>query len=352
MNKFILSLDQGTTSTRALLIDQNGKIYGMAQKELTQIYPNNGWVEHNPNEILKSLIEVIDKVISENNIETRQIAAIGITNQRETAIVWDKDTGAPIYNAIVWQDNRTTDICEDLKNKNLEKEISDKTGLLIAPYFSATKISWILNNVKSAKEKAKSNKLLFGTIDSWLIWNLTGKQNHATDFSNASRTMLYNINKLEWDTDILNELDIPKSMLPKVLNSSDNFGNYNYKGNKIPIYGVLGDQQASLFGQLCFDETSTKNTYGTGCFMLMNTSKQIIKSKNGLLSTIAWGINGEICYALEGSVFIAGAGIQWLRDELKIINSSEESEEHALKSSDNNNLFVVPAFNGLGACLL
>ena len=260
MNKFILSLDQGTTSTRALLIDQNGKIYGMAQKELTQIYPNNGWVEHNPNEILKSLIEVIDKVISENNIETRQIAAIGITNQRETAIVWDKDTGAPIYNAIVWQDNRTTDICEDLKNKNLEKEISDKTGLLIAPYFSATKISWILNNVKSAKEKAKSNKLLFGTIDSWLIWNLTGKQNHATDFSNASRTMLYNINKLEWDTDILNELDIPKSMLPKVLNSSANFGNYNYKGHKIPIYGVLGDQQAALFGQKCFDEISTKNT--------------------------------------------------------------------------------------------
>ena len=349
MNKFILSLDQGTTSTRALLIDQNGKISGIAQKELTQIYPDNGWVEHNPNEILNSQIEVIDQVISENNIETSQIAAIGITNQRETAVVWDKDTGAPIYNAIVWQDNRTTDICEDLKNKNLEKEISDKTGLLIAPYFSATKISWILNNVKSAKEKAKSNKLLFGTIDSWLIWNLTEKQTHATDFSNASRTMLFNINKLEWDTDILNELGIPKSMLPKVLNSSANFGNFNYKGHKIPIYGVLGDQQASLFGQKCFDATSTKNTYGTGCFILMNTSEQIIKSKNGLLSTIAWGINGKISYALEGSIFIAGAGIQWLRDELKIINSSEESEKHALKSSDKDNLFVVPAFNGLGA---
>ena len=349
MNKFILSLDQGTTSCRALLIDQNGKISGIAQKELTQIYPNNGWVEHNPTEILNSQLEVVDKVISENNIKINQIAAIGITNQRETVVVWDKNTGVPVYNAIVWQDNRTTDICEDLKNKNLEKEISNKTGLLIAPYFSATKLSWILNNVKSTKEKAKSNKLLFGTIDSWLIWNLTNKQTHATDFSNASRTMLYNINKLEWDTDILNELDIPKSMLPKVLNSSDNFGNFNYKGHQIPIYGVLGDQQSALFGQKCFDKASTKNTYGTGCFMLMNTAERIIKSKYGLLSTIAWGINGKISYALEGSIFIAGAGIQWLRDELKMINSSEESEIHALKSSEKDNLFVVPAFNGLGA---
>ena len=349
MNKFILSLDQGTTSSRALLIDQNGKISGIAQKELTQIYPGNGWVEHNPNEILNSQIEMIDQVISENNIEINQIAAIGITNQRETTVVWDKDTGIPVCNAIVWQDTRTTHICEDLKNKNLDKEISNKTGLVINTYFSATKISWILNNIKSADERAKSGKLLFGTIDTWLIWNLTDKQTHATDFSNASRTMLYNINKLEWDTDILNELNIPKSMLPKVLNSSSNFGTFNYKGHKLPIYGVLGDQQASLFGQKCFDETSTKNTYGTGCFVLMNTSDQIIKSKNGLLSTIAWGINGKICYALEGSIFIAGAGIQWLRDELKIINSSEESEKHALKASDKDNLFVVPAFNGLGA---
>ena len=349
MNKFILSLDQGTTSCRALLIDQNGKISGIAQKELTQIYPGNGWVEHNPNEILNSQIEMIDQVISENNIEINQIAAIGITNQRETTVVWDKDTGIPVCNAIVWQDTRTTHICEDLKNKNLDKEISNKTGLVINTYFSATKISWILNNIKSADERAKSGKLLFGTIDTWLIWNLTDKQTHATDFSNASRTMLYNINKLEWDTDILNELNIPKSMLPKVLNSSSNFGTFNYKGHKLPIYGVLGDQQASLFGQKCFDETSTKNTYGTGCFVLMNTSDQIIKSKNGLLSTIAWGINGKICYALEGSIFIAGAGIQWLRDELKIINSSEESEKHALKASDKDNLFVVPAFNGLGA---
>ena len=349
MNKFILSLDQGTTSSRALLIDQNGKISGIAQKELTQIYPGNGWVEHNPNEILNSQIEMIDQVISENNIEINQIAAIGITNQRETTVVWDKDTGIPVCNAIVWQDTRTTHICEDLKNKNLDKEISNKTGLVINTYFSATKISWILNNIKSADERAKSGNLLFGTIDTWLIWNLTDKQTHATDFSNASRTMLYNINKLEWDTDILNELNIPKSMLPKVLNSSSNFGTFNYKGHKLPIYGVLGDQQASLFGQKCFDETSTKNTYGTGCFVLMNTSDQIIKSKNGLLSTIAWGINGKICYALEGSIFIAGAGIQWLRDELKIINSSEESEKHALKASDKDNLFVVPAFNGLGA---
>ena len=349
MKNYILSLDQGTTSSRAILVDEKANIVAISQKEITQIYPQEGWVEHDPIEILNSIKEVIKNVINENNIDCKKIAGIGITNQRETSVLWDKDTGIPIYNAIVWQDTRTANICKDLKQKNLETEISSKTGLLIGPYFSATKVKWLLENNETAKSKLKEGKLLFGTIDSWLIWNLTKEKYHLTDFSNASRTMLYNINTLEWDIELLKELNIPLSILPEVKNSSDNFGTLNLGGQNIPILGVLGDQQASLFGHKCFEKYSTKNTYGTGCFTLMNTSDQIIRSKNGLLSTIAWGINNKISYALEGSIFIGGAGIQWLRDEMGLIKSSNESEYEALKSSIESNLYVVPAFNGLGA---
>jgi len=348
MNQYILSIDQGTTSTRALLIDLSGSIVGIVQKEITQIYPKNGWVEHDPEEIINSVLYVIDELIKKQNINPEDIKSIGITNQRETTLLWDKETGNPIHNAIVWQDNRTIDICDKLIKNKLNDKISEKTGLLIGTYFSATKIKWILDNNPQIYAKAKLGKILFGNIDSWLVWNLTNRSTHATDFSNASRTMLFNIHTLDWDEEILKELNIPKSILPEVKNSANNFGSFNYKGTNIPINGILGDQQASLFGHKCYEKKSIKNTYGTGCFLLMNTGDEIIKSKNGLLSTIAWGIENKISYALEGSVFIGGAGVQWLRDELKIINSSKESEIEALKSNKDN-LYLIPAFNGLGA---
>ena len=349
MEKYILSLDQGTTSSRAVLINEKAQIVSISQKEIQQIYPKEGWVEHDPVEILNSVIDVIKEVIEKQKIQPQQIKSIGITNQRETTVIWDKETGKPIHNAIVWQDNRTIALCEKLNEQKLDKIISDKTGLVIGPYFSATKIKWLLDNVLHTRKLAESGKLIFGNIDTWLIWNLTNKSTHATDFSNASRTMLFNINTLEWDEDILQELDIPKPILPEVKNSNSYYGDFQYKGTNIPINGILGDQQASLFGHMCFEKNSIKNTYGTGCFVLMNTGTQIIKSKNGLLSTVAWGIENNISYALEGSIFIGGAAIQWLRDEVGIIQSSEQSESEALKSTKSKNLYMVPAFNGLGA---
>lgn len=349
MKKYILSLDQGTTSSRAVLINENAQIVSISQKEIRQIYPKEGWVEHDPIEILNSVIEVIDEVIEKQKIQPQQIKSIGITNQRETTVVWDKETGIPIHNAIVWQDNRTIALCEKLKEQKLDKTISDITGLIIGPYFSATKIKWLLENDPQARKQAQAGKLIFGNIDTWLIWNLTNRSIHATDFSNASRTMLFNINTLEWDENILQELNIPKNILPDVKNSNSYYGDFKYKGTNIPINGILGDQQASLFGHMCFEKNSIKNTYGTGCFMLMNTGTKIIKSNNGLLSTIAWGIENKVSYSLEGSIFIGGAAIQWLRDEIGIIKSSEESENEALKSTKGKNLYMVPAFNGLGA---
>ena len=349
MEKYILSLDQGTTSSRAVLINEKAQIVSMSQKEIRQIYPKEGWVEHDPIEILNSVIEVTQEVIEKLKIQPQQIKSIGITNQRETTVVWNKETGIPIHNAIVWQDNRTIALCEKLKKQKLEKTISDKTGLVIGPYFSATKIKWLLDNDLNVKKQAKSGKLIFGNIDTWLVWNLTNKSTHATDFSNASRTMLFNINTLKWDEDILEELDIPKTILPDVKDSNSYYGDFTYKGTKIPINGILGDQQASLFGHMCFEKNSIKNTYGTGCFMLMNTGNKIIKSNNGLLSTIAWRIENNISYSLEGSIFIGGAAIQWLRDELGIIKTSDQSEKEALKSTESKNLYMVPAFNGLGA---
>lgn len=358
MKKYIIALDQGTTSSRAVLVNSEGKIEGIAQKEFTQIFPKAGWVEHNPDEIWESQWEVFKNLVSQKNISPSQIAAIGITNQRETTVVWNKKTGQIIYNAIVWQDRRTAPICESLKKKGLEKYVRENTGLVIDAYFSGTKVKWILDNVKGAREKAKKGELLFGTIDTWLIWKLTNGKVHATDFSNASRTMLFNIKNLKWDEKLLKELNIPKNILPEVKNSSGDFGIVDEKllspmgrgwERGFPICGVAGDQQAALFGQTCFETGTAKNTYGTGCFMLMNTGKKLFKSKSGLLTTIAWGMNNEITYALEGSVFIAGAAIQWLRDGLKIISSASESEKLASDAKNSEGVFVVPAFAGLGA---
>ena len=350
--KYILALDQGTTSSRAIIFNHNGEIVKTAQSEFTQYYPKSGWVEHDPMEIWGSQSGVAREVLETAGIRPEEISAIGITNQRETTVVWDKATGKPVYNAIVWQCRRTADICNDLKAKGLEDYVKKNTGLLIDAYFSGTKIKWILDNVEGARKKAEAGELLFGTIDTWLIWNLTRGKVHVTDYSNASRTMIYNIKDLKWDEKMLKELDIPISMLPEVKSSSEVYGTTDIRtfgGSEIPIAGIAGDQQAALFGQTCFKPGMAKNTYGTGCFMLMNTGEDMVTSENGLLTTIAWGINGKVEYALEGSIFVAGALIQWLRDELRILNDAKDSEYFATKVEDSNGVYIVPAFVGLGA---
>ena len=350
--KYIMALDQGTTSSRAILFDKEGNIVATSQKEFTQFYPKVGWVEHNPMEIWGSQSGVMREVLETNSIRPEEVCAIGITNQRETTIVWEKSTGKPVYNAIVWQCRRTSEICDELKEKGYEKLIKDKTGLILDAYFSATKIKWILDNVEGAREKAENGELLFGTVDTWLIWNLTRGKVHVTDYTNAARTMLYNIKELKWDDEILEILDIPKSMLPDVKPSSYVYGHTDegmLSGAQIPIAGCAGDQQAALFGQTCFEEGSAKNTYGTGCFMLMNTGENIVESKHGLLTTIAWGVDGKVEYALEGSIFIGGASIQWLRDELRVLYDAKKSEFYANSVKDTNGVYVVPAFAGLGA---
>lgn len=348
-NKYIVALDQGTTSSRSVIVNENGQIVGMAQKEFKQIFPKPSWLEHNPMEILNSQLNTLKKAIAKANIKTSEIAGIGITNQRETTVVWNKNTGEPIYNAIVWQDKRTSDFCKKLKKRGLEDYVKKTTGLVIDSYFSATKINWILNHVEGAREEAEKGNLLFGTIDTWLLWHLTKGKVHATDYSNASRTMIFDIKNLCWDKKLLEELDIPASMLPKVHPSSFHFGNFELDDCEIPIAGIAGDQQSALFGQACFKKGEAKNTYGTGCFMLMNTGENLEYSKNGLLTTIAWGINNKVYYALEGSVFVAGSAIQWLRDGLRLINNAEESEKSANLIEGENPVYVVPAFAGLGA---
>ena len=350
--KYILSLDQGTTSSRAILFDRDGHIVHSTQREFTQIYPKAGWVEHNAMEIWGSQSGVLREVLESASVRPEEVAAIGITNQRETTVVWDKDTGKPVYNAIVWQCRRTANICDQLKHKGLADYIQASTGLVVDAYFSGTKVKWILDNVEGARVKAEKGDLLFGTIDTWLIWNLTRGKVHVTDYSNASRTMLFNINDLTWDDKILNELDIPRSMLPEVKPSSEIYGHTDPKmlgGAEIPISGAAGDQQAASFGQALFAPGMAKNTYGTGCFMLLMTGEKIVPSKNGLLTTIAWGVDGKVEYALEGSIFIAGAAIQWLRDELKLIHDAKDSEYFARQVEDSNGVYVVPAFVGLGA---
>jgi glycerol kinase len=350
--KYVLALDQGTTSSRAILFDQSGKGVGVAQKEFTQIYPKAGWVEHDAMEIWGSQMGVAREVLETMGVSPEEVAAIGITNQRETTVVWDKATGKPIYNAIVWQCRRTAAICDDLKAKGLESYVKENTGLVVDAYFSGTKVKWILDNVEGARERAKKGELLFGNIDTWLIWNLTRGKVHVTDYSNASRTMLFNIKDLAWDTKILAELDIPLCMLPEVKPSSCIYGHTDpqtFGGAQIPIAGAAGDQQAALFGQACFTEGMAKNTYGTGCFMLMNTGTKRVPSTNGLLTTIAWGVDGKVEYALEGSIFVAGAAVQWLRDELKLIENAAQSEELATAVPDTNGVYMVPAFVGLGA---
>ena len=349
MSKYVMALDQGTTSSRAIIFDEHQNIVNMAQKEFTQHYPKTGWVEHDPLEIYASQYGVLVEVLARSGMEAGEISAIGITNQRETTIVWDKNTGRPVYNAIVWQCRRTSDFCTNLVERGYADEIRAKTGLLIDAYFSATKIKWILDNVEGARERAERGELLFGTVDTWLIWKLTGGAAHVTDVTNASRTMLFNIHTLEWDKDICALLDIPMCMLPKVCDSSMVYGAARIGGAEIPIAGAAGDQQAALFGQTCFAQGDVKNTYGTGCFMLMNTGDTPVESKNGLLTTVAVGLNGKATYALEGSVFVGGAVIQWLRDELKLINESADSEYFANKVKDSAGVYVVPAFTGLGA---
>lgn len=346
---YIISLDQGTTSSRALLIDEQGKIQGMVQKEFQQIFPKPGWVEHDPKEILSSQLGVLNQLLEEQKVVASEIKAIGITNQRETTVVWDKNTGEPVYNAIVWQDLRTADICEGLKREGLTEHVRQTTGLVIDSYFSATKVKWILDNVSGAKTKAKNGDLLMGTVDTWLVWNMTNRKDHVTDYTNASRTMIYDIVDLKWDKRLLMELEIPEQMLPQVKPSSYHFGDYEINGVKIPIAGIAGDQQAALFGQACFKKGMAKNTYGTGCFMLMNTGEEPQFSKNGLLTTIAYGLDGKVHYALEGSVFIAGAAIQWLRDGLDIIKEAKETEALADSVHGESSVYVVPAFAGLGA---
>lgn len=351
MGKYIMALDAGTTSNRCILFDKEGNIVSMAQKEFRQFFPNPGWVEHDANEIWSTQLGVAVEAMSMVNAKACDIAAIGITNQRETAIVWNKETGEPVYNAIVWQCRRTSDIADALKKKGLEDCFHKKTGLKIDAYFSATKIKWILDNVKGARELANEGKLLFGTVETWLIWKLTKGQTHVTDYSNASRTMLFNIKTLEWDEDILKELDIPRSMLPKPMPSSCVYGYSDpaFFGDSIPIAGAAGDQQAALFGQTCFKAGEAKNTYGTGCFLLMNTGEMPVFSNNGLVTTIAWGLDGKVNYALEGSIFVAGAAIQWLRDGMRLIDSASDSEYMATKVKGTHGCYVVPAFTGLGA---
>ncbi|GMG96948.1 glycerol kinase GlpK [Tepidimicrobium xylanilyticum] len=350
--KYIIALDQGTTSSRAIIFNHDGEIVQVAQSEFTQYYPKPGWVEHDPMEIWGTQSGVLRQVLETAGIRPHEIAAIGITNQRETTVVWDKNTGKPIYNAIVWQCRRTANICDELKARGLEDYVRENTGLVIDAYFSGTKIKWILDNVEGAREKAERGELLFGNIDTWLIWNLTRGKVHITDYSNASRTMIFNIKDLKWDERLLKELGIPASMLPEVRPSSEIYGVTDPQtlgGAQIPIAGIAGDQQAALFGQACFQPGMAKNTYGTGCFMLMNTGEEAVTSKNGLLTTIAWGVDGKVEYALEGSIFVAGAVVQWLRDELKLIHDAKDSEYFATQVKDNNGVYLVPAFVGLGA---
>jgi glycerol kinase len=346
-----MALDQGTTGSRAIIFNHSGSIVSTASKEFKQIYPKPGWVEHDPMEIWSSQVEVAKDALDKADLETVDIAAIGITNQRETTIVWDKKTGKPVYNAIVWQCRRTAPICDQLKKKGLAEIIQKKTGLVVDAYFSGTKVKWILDNVSGARGRAEKKELLFGTVDSWLIWNLTKGETHVTDYTNASRTMLFNIHNLDWDEEILTELDIPREILPKVLPSSYIYGHTDKEifGAEIPISGDAGDQQAALFGQACYEPGMAKNTYGTGCFILMNIGEKIVPSKNGLLTTIAWGVNSKVEYALEGSIFIGGAVVQWLRDEIRLIKSSDEIEKYARKVKDTHGVYLVPAFVGLGA---
>ena len=346
MKKYIISLDQGTTSCRSILFDQNKNIVHVEQQEFTQIMPENGWVEHDAVEILNTQLETLNLLIQNSNIDIKDVDSIGITNQRETTVLWDKKSGKPVYNAIVWQDNRTADFCKSIIKEGHEEVIRNKTGLVVDSYFSSTKIHWILNHSAECKDLIKKGDLLFGTIDTWLIWNLTG--NHFTDVTNASRTQLLNIHELKWDKELLDIFQIPSSILPEVKQSADDFGYWNFKDHQIPIRGVAGDQQAALFGQECIEKGMAKNTYGTGCFMLMNTGENIISSKNGLLTTVAWSVDGKVNYALEGSVFIAGAAIQWLRDSLKIITHASETEQLSNATKDKDVLFI-PAFSGLGA---
>lgn len=347
--KYIIALDQGTTSSRAVLFDEAGSIASIAQQEFTQIFPQAGWIEHDANEIWNTQLAMLQKVIADSKIEVKSIAGIGITNQRETTVIWNRKTGQPIYHALVWQDKRTAPICEELKSRGLTEYVRQHTGLVIDSYFSATKIKWILDHVEGARASAERGELAFGTMDTWLMWKLTEGKVHATDYSNASRTMLFNIQNLTWDEKLLKELQIPKSLLPEVKPSSYHFGDWSFQGAMIPISGVAGDQQAALFGQACFEPGMAKNTYGTGCFMLMNTGSKIQHSKNGLITTIAWGLDGKVEYALEGSVFIAGAAVQWLRDSLHLIDQSKDSEYFAMKALGSNDVYVVPAFAGLGA---
>ncbi len=348
---YILALDQGTTSCRAILFDKDGNIFATEQQEFTQNYPKPGWVEHNANEIWQTQLKVTQNVLTKNGIAAEKVSAIGITNQRETTMIWDKITGEPIHNAIVWQDRRTAAICDKLKADGREEAIRDKTGLVTDAYFSGTKIQWLLDEVAGARKRAEKGDLLFGTMDSWLVWKLTGGAAHITDYTNASRTLLYNIHELKWDEELLDWIKVPASVLPKVCQSSEVYGKTEKSlfGAEIPIAGIAGDQQAALFGQACYEKGMAKNTYGTGCFMLMNTGEEAVTSKHGLLTTIAWGIDGKVTYALEGSVFIAGAAIQWLRDGLKLIDQAPDSEYFAMKVNDTDGVYVVPAFAGLGA---
>jgi glycerol kinase len=347
---FILALDQGTTSSRAILFNRRGELVGAAQKEFTQIYPRPGWVEHDPGEIWASILDVMRDVMGKNGVAPEQIAAIGVTNQRETTVVWDRETGKPVHNAVVWQSRQTEDICEDLKNRGYEEFVRERTGLPIDPYFSGTKLKWILDHAEGAREKAAAGRLLFGTVDSWLIWKLTGGRRHVTDVTNASRTLMYNIHKLKWDEDLLEMLEVPASVLPEVRSTSEVYGytSEDVTGRAIPIAAAAGDQQAALFGQACFVPGMAKNTYGTGCFLLMNTGGKAVRSAHGLLTTIAWSIGDRVEYALEGSVFVAGSAIQWLRDGLQLISSARESEDYARQVESTDGVYVVPAFVGLG----
>ena len=347
--KYIVALDQGTTSSRAIVFDHEQRIVAVGQKEFQQFYPQPGWVEHDPMEIWATQYGVLQEALAKADITMADVAAIGIANQRETTIVWEKETGRPIYNALVWQCRRTAALCDELKTEGWSDYIRDTTGLVIDAYFSATKISWILDHVPGARERAQKGELLFGTVDSWLVWKLTGGAVHVTDYTNASRTMLYNIRELKWDDKLLERLQIPKCMLPEVCNSSEIYGYVQSEGVQVPIAGIAGDQQAALFGQACFTKGSAKNTYGTGCFLLMNVGREFISSKNGLITTVAATMNGEVEYALEGSIFVGGAVIQWLRDELRILETAAESETYAASLEDNGGVYLVPAFVGLGA---
>ncbi|ELP8688963.1 glycerol kinase GlpK [Staphylococcus pseudintermedius] len=351
MGNYILSIDQGTTSSRAILFNEEGEIVGVAQREFKQHFPKSGWVEHDANEIWSSVLSVMASVLTENNVSANEVKGIGITNQRETTVVWDKETGRPIYNAIVWQSRQTQSICDALKQEGNEQTFRDKTGLLLDPYFSGTKVKWILDKVDGAREKAAKGEILFGTIDTWLVWKLSGGRAHVTDYSNASRTLMYNIHELKWDDELLELLDVPKAMLPEVKPSSEVYCetiDYHFFGQNVPIAGIAGDQQAALFGQACFERGDVKNTYGTGGFMLMNTGEEAVKSGNGLLTTIAYGIDGKVNYALEGSIFVSGSAIQWLRDGLRMINSAPQSEDYAIRVDSTEGVYVVPAFVGLG----